>query len=58
MVSSDASRVADVAVGVSWGGYFLSHVLQYNLVLQFVALIVSILASIVVIGYHAKRWNK
>ena len=48
-------KVADVSVVMSWGLWFFAHIVAINQVLQFIALVAAIGASIFAILYHRKR---
>lgn len=48
-------HLADGAVALSFGGWFLSHIAQINQVLQFVLLVVSIIAGVIAARYHLKK---
>ena len=50
-------RAADVSVVLSWGFWFFAHIVEINQVLQFIALICAVIASIFAILYHRKRLN-
>lgn len=49
-----AQKIANSAVAVSWGGWFVSHIKDINDWLQFIALIVAIVASVCAIRFHTK----
>jgi hypothetical protein len=51
-------KVADAGAVMAWGGWFMSHLVQLNEVLQFALLLVSIVAGVVAIRYHLKKTPK
>jgi hypothetical protein len=50
-----ASKIADAAMGVSWFAYFLSHIVEFNAILQFFALIAAITSGICAAWYHVRK---
>jgi hypothetical protein len=48
-------KLADAAVGATWVGWYFSHIVEINAVLQNVALVLAIIASACAIRFHSKK---
>lgn len=55
MVNDHAQRLADAAVPFSWAAWILSHLKDLNVVLQTIALLAAIVASVTAAIYHSKK---
>ena len=58
MQTNSQQQLADVGAVAAWTGWFLSHLVEINGVLQFILLLVSIAAGIVAIRYHLAKTPK
>ena len=43
--SHTQQRIADAATAISWGGYFASHLIDFNEILKTCVLIVSLIST-------------
>lgn len=58
MSASHAERIADVAAGVSWGGFLVSELLVVDEVLRVISLVISCASGVAAIVYYWKRMRK
>jgi len=57
-MTTDKQHLADAGAVVGWGGWILSHLEPINTVLQFILLVLSIIATAVAIRYHLRKTPK
>jgi hypothetical protein len=57
-MSDHGQKLADSGAVVAWVAYILSHLPQINQVLQTLALVTAIFASIAAGLYHLRKWRR
>lgn len=53
-----STQQADAAVITSWFAFFVAHIIEFNAILQMIALILASVASVMSIRYHLARRAK
>lgn len=50
-------RLAEAATAISWGGYFASHLIDFNELLKTCVLIVSLISTALSARHYLRHYN-